>query len=175
MHSPTWLSALLVAVFTAGVPLAVPGADPDTDLAARLQVLEDREAIRELLIEYGRTLDERDFEAFSKLFSSNGGEWNGGMGVARGPAEIREMMENTIGRNTLGINAPNFHIFNNETIEVDGDTATAVSKWSFIVQGDDQRPQWVYLGHYHDKLVRENGIWKFRQRVVTGAIPGADR
>jgi hypothetical protein len=55
---------------------------------------------------------------------------------------------------------------------VDGDRATAVSKWSFIVQGEDNRPQWVYLGHYHDTFIKENGRWKFLLRKVTGAIPG---
>lgn len=141
-------------------------------IEVRLQQLEDREEIRALLIEYGRTLDARDFKSFSELFANNGGEWNGGMGVAKGPVAIRKLMEETIGNNTGGINAPNFHVFNNEVIEVNDDTATAVSKWTFVVQGEDNRPQWVYLGHYNDKLIREKGRWKFLQRKVTGAIPG---
>lgn len=152
----------------------VAGAGPGgrTDVSNRLQRLEDREEIRTLLIKYGRTLDARDFKAFSKLFARDG-EWNGGMGAARGPAAIQKLMEDTIGSNSGGGFGPrNFHLFDNEVIEVHGDRATAHSKWTFVMQGEDNRPQWVYLGHYNDILVREGGRWKFLQRKVTGAIPG---
>ena len=138
----------------------------------RLQQLEDREAIRNLMMEYGRTLDARDFKSFSELFAQDDGEWNGGMGVAKGPAAIRKLMEDTIGKNTGGVKSPNFHIFNNEVITVEGDRATALSKWTFVVQGEDNRPQWVYLGHYHDIFIKQDGRWKFLQRKVTSAIPG---
>ena len=142
------------------------------DMERRLQILEDKEAIRDLMMEYGKTLDARDFKSFSELFAEDGGEWNGGMGIAKGPAAIRKLMEETIGNNTGGVRSPNFHIFNNEIITVSGDRATAVSKWTFVNQGEDNRPQWVYLGHYHDTFIKENGRWKFLQRKVTGAIPG---
>jgi len=39
---------------------------------SRMQQLEDRLAIEHLLTEYGRTLDDRDFAAYSKLFAVNG-------------------------------------------------------------------------------------------------------
>jgi ketosteroid isomerase-like protein len=142
------------------------------DMQRRLQVLEDREEIRALLIEYGRTLDARDFRAFSELFARDGGTWDGGMGVAQGPEAIRKLMEETIGRNTGGVSSPNYHLFDNAVITVDGDQAAAVTKWSFVVQGEDNRPQWVYLGHYHDTFIKEDGRWKFLLRKVTGAIPG---
>lgn len=166
------ISSLLIVVVLTAVPLPLFAVDGASDTEARLQVLEDREAIRELLIDYGRTLDARDFKGFSELFAREVGEWNGGMGVARGPQAIRKLMEETIGKNTGGINSPNFHIFSNVTINVNGDRATAVSQWTFVVQGKDRRPQWVYLGHYHDTLIREEGRWKFLQRKVTSAIPG---
>ena len=137
-------------------------------IETRLQVLEDKEAIRDLLVEYGRTLDARDFKAFSELFARDAGEWNGGMGVARGPEAIRNLMEKTI----TGKPGANFHIFNNEMIDVNGDRATALSKWMFIVQGKDGRPQAVYLGHYNDTLIKEDGRWKFLLRKVTSDIPG---
>ena len=169
------LCMYLFQIFTAVLFTTLPVAGAETGLEARLQVLEDREAIRELLLEYGRTLDDRDFAAFSDLFARDIGEWDGGMGVAKGPAAIQKMMEDTIGKNTGGMASPNYHVFSNEVITVEGDTATAVSKWSFVVQGEDNRPEWVYLGNYHDKLVREDGRWKFLQRRVTGAIPGGNR
>jgi len=166
------INSILVAVVLAVSPLQLFAAGSVSDIESRLRVLEDREAIRTLLVEYGRTLDARDFKGFSELFARGVGEWNGGMGVARGPEAIRKLMEHTIGNNTSGINSPNFHVFSNETINVNGDRATAVSKWAFVVQGNNNRPQWVYLGHYDDTLIREEGQWKYLQRKVTSDIPG---
>ena len=159
---------ILAVVFLAITSFNILAAGNASGIESRLKVLEDKEAIRELLMEYGRSLDARDFKAFSELFARDAGEWNGGMGVARGPAAIRRLMEQTI----TGKPGANFHIFNNAMIDVNGDRATAVSKWTFIVQGKDNRPQAVYLGHYNDTLIREDGRWKFLQRKVTSDIPG---
>lgn len=166
------IKCILVAVVMTTIQLQISAAENADNIESRLQALEDREAIRELLIDYGRTLDARDFKSFSELFAREVGEWNGGMGIARGTEAIRKLMEETIGNNTGGINSPNFHIFSNETIDVKGDRATAISKWVFVVQGDDGRPQWVYLGHYNDTLIREDGRWKFLLRKVSSDIPG---
>ena len=165
------INGILIMVILAAASLNVPAAGTG-DVAARLQLLEDREAIRDLLAAYGSTLDARDFKGFSELFARDVGEWNGGMGVARGPAAIRTLMEKTIGSGGRGTGSHNFHIFSNARIELHGDRATAVSKWAFIVQGDDGKPQLVYLGHYDDKLIRQDGRWKFLQRKVTTDIPG---
>ena len=154
------------------LPDYAAGTGNANDIELRLRRLEDKEEIRALLIEYGRTLDARDFKAFSELFARDAGTWDGGMGVAKGPDAIRKMMEDTIGKNTGGVRSPNFHLFDNEIITVDGGRATAVSKWSFVVQGEDKRPQWVYLGHYHDTFIKQDGHWKFLLRKVTSAIPG---
>ena len=163
---------ILMAVLLLPMKVLAVNSGEVRDMERRLQQLEDREAIRNLMMEYGRSLDARDFKSFSELFAQDGGEWNGGMGVAKGPEAIRKLMEETIGKNTGGVKSPNFHIFNNEIITVAGDRATAVSKWTFVNQGEDNRPQWVYLGHYHDTFIKEDGRWKFLQRKVTGAIPG---
>ena len=52
-------------------------------LAARLQKFEDKEEIQNLLLDYGRHLDNRDFAAYSRLFAKDG-EWVGGFGTAVG-------------------------------------------------------------------------------------------
>ena len=137
----------------------------------RLQVLEDREAIRRLLMHYGRFLDQRDFQSFSLLFAENEGEWIGGMGKARGRKEIRRLMEESIGTNTAEDAPGNFHLFMNDSIDLDGDRAAATTKWLFVVQNTTGRPELFYLGHYEDTLVREAGDWKFLRRVVYSDIP----
>jgi hypothetical protein len=141
-------------------------------LESRLQKLEDREEIRQLLKDYGRFLDQRDFASFSQLFAEKDGEWIGGMGKAKGPLAIRKLMEDSIGKNTEKAGAPNFHLFTNEIIHVNGDQANATTKWIFVVRSQANAPQPLYLGHYEDSLVRENGRWKFLRRTVYADIPG---
>lgn len=144
---------------------------------ARLQRLEDREAIRELIVDYGHMVDTRNWPGFANLFAEDG-EWIGGMGVAKGRATIRKMMEDTIGSSSsgkipAGANGPNLHIFTNEVIKLDGDAATGVTKWMFVVTDAQNHPQPFYLGHYDDKFVRVNGAWKFQSRTAYGDIPQA--
>lgn len=142
-------------------------------LEERLQQLEDREAIRQLLVDYGRCLDQRDFASFSKLFAEKDGEWIGGMGNAKGSQSIRKLMEESIGTNGALKNT-SFHLFSNETINLAGSRATATTKWVFVVKGDANRPQPAFMGHYEDDLVRKNGTWKFLKRAVYADIPTDD-
>jgi hypothetical protein len=168
-------AASVMAIFLIGVALAgntgTAFAAQAKTVESRLQDLEAREEIRQLLKDYGRFLDQRDFASFSKLFAEKEGEWIGGMGKAKGSPAIQKLMEDTIGKNTEGVSMPNFHLFTNEMINVKGNQADATTKWIFVVQGEKGSPQMVYLGHYEDSLVRENGRWKFIKRIVHADIP----
>lgn len=140
----------------------------DASIAARLQRLEDMEEIRALLLDYGRFLDSRDLPAYSRLFAKDG-EWVGGFGSAQGPAGILAFMEKNLG---TGPNRNNsFHILSNFVIDVKGDTATAWSRWAFIVPGTDGKPVISQSGRYDDALVRESGRWRFKRRVASNDIP----
>ena len=146
----------------------------DASLTDRVQVLEDREAIRSLLLDYSRHVDGRNWTAFADLFAEDGGTWDGGMGVARGQQAIIEMMENSIGNQPNvgagGNGMSNLHLNSNEMIDVQGDSATALSKWVFVMTAEDGGPALVVVGHYDDQLVRENGQWKFQLRTVYADI-----
>ena len=73
------LSALLVPLLPAAT-----AAEPALEtLAARVQVLEDRESIRKLILAYGTAHDNRDYRTFANLFAREG-EWVSGMGSAKG-------------------------------------------------------------------------------------------
>jgi hypothetical protein len=141
-----------------------------TDLAARVQRLEDKEEIRTLLLDYGRFLDARNLASYSKLFAKDG-EWVGGFGTVQGPAAIQAFMEKNLG--TGPNKANNYHILSNFEINVQGDTATAWSRWAFVVPGADGKPSIAQGGRYDDVLVRENGHWKFKRRVASSDIPAA--
>src|SRR5580765_4310677 len=101
------------------------------EAADRIQRIEDRAEIEQLLLNYGRHLDARDFKAYGQLFAGEG-VWEGGMGTVQGPAAIQAFMEKAIpGANT----AHNFHLLSNFVIDVQGDTATAWSRWQFVAPG----------------------------------------
>jgi ketosteroid isomerase-like protein len=155
----------------AAVVLALPSlkAQSIASLEARVQRLEDMEEIRIVLTEYGRTLDARDFTAYSHLFAKDG-EWVGGFGTVKGPPAIQAFMEKNVG--TMN-KAHNFHLLTNFVIEVQGDAATAWSHWSFVVPTPDNKPVIAQSGRYDDILIRENGHWKFKRRTASNDIPSA--
>ena len=140
-------------------------------VASRLEALEAREAIRALWAEYGRTLDARDFVAFSKLFARNA-EFGSGPGAAKGPAAIGAFLEKAIGTNYPDSKGKNFHLYFNESIDVKGDHATAISKGGYVMATpDNSKADFLLLAEYRDELVKEDGQWKFLKRVIVGEIP----
>ncbi len=133
-------------------------------LEARLAQLEDRELIWELMMEYRRHLDQRDFAAYSRLFTEDG-EWVGNLGIARGPAEIEALL----GR-TLAVypddSTRSHHLVANPVVRLEGDRATAESTWVYITRDELGRAVLTLLGHYEDMLVRAGGGWKFQRRAA---------
>jgi hypothetical protein len=134
-----------------------------------LRNLEDREAIRRLFMDYGRFLDKRDFASFSNLFAECDGEWIGGMGRAKGAANIRKLMEDAIGTD-LGATY-SCHVFTNEIIDLKGDQANASVQWMFMTPSAEGSPQVLLMGHYEDTLIRDHGRWKFLTRTAYLDIP----
>lgn len=147
------------------VPLAGQSrANDAASLAARLQKFEDKEEIQTLLLDYGRHLDNRDFASYGGLFAKDG-EWVGGLGtIGGGPASIQAFMEKAMG--TGPNRAKNYHLLSNFVIDVKGDTATAWSRWAFVVPGE-KGAVISQAGRYDDTLMRENGRWRFKRRVAS--------
>jgi hypothetical protein len=139
-------------------------------LAAQVQALQSREEIRVVMNDYGRLLDKRDFDGFAGLWASQAEYVSGGT-VTRGPQAIADSLRDIIGRNPLGFGTPNFHVFFNQSIDVQGERATAVSRSEFVVPGQSNRPEAVILASYDDLFIKQNGRWKFLRRVVHGDIP----
>jgi ketosteroid isomerase-like protein len=141
-------------------------------LAARVRELEDQQQIERVIMLYGSTLDARDFHTYASLFASNG-VWSGSMGTFTGPAAIEAAMQKAF-RRAPGSPpaAPNFHLLTNVMIEVSGDRATAVSKWTFV-RAVDNKLGIALAGHYDDTFVRENGRWTFLRRVAPSVLEPA--
>src|SRR5262245_63581684 len=100
---------------------ARPAADA---LASRIQTLEDREAIRALLVAYASTLDNRDFAGFEQLWARDSEFLGGGANTAKGPAAIRDLLRGLLTKNGSPTPGRDFHLVMNQTVDVTGDTAT---------------------------------------------------
>jgi len=155
--------ATVAAVAVGAFAVRGAGGDDLQALAARVRVLEDREAIRALILAYGQAHDHRDYRMYASLFATNG-EWIGGLGSAKGPDAIFALMDKSIGHNPLPEGSGTFHVLTNDQIVIDGDRASATTKWLYITAADDNSPKPTFLGHYDDQFIRENGQWKFLRR-----------
>lgn len=129
-------------------------------LEDRLQLLEDRDAIHQLFIDYGRFLDAGDLDAYASLFAENGEVLLGPMGRATGRHNIRQLMGNILS----GRVGSAFHIISSPAVTLDGDQATSVVMWTVIQRDAEGKPKLTGMGRHVDRLVRENGEWKIAQR-----------
>jgi uncharacterized protein (TIGR02246 family) len=164
---PATVRALVLVLGLAFASVHAIAQSPQDPVGARLRALEDREEIRLLLLDYGRHLDSRDFQAYASLFAADG-VWTGGFGTVKGPAAIQAFMEKNLG--TAPNRANNYHLLSNFVIAVRGDTATAWSRWAFIVP-EANGARVAQAGRYDDTLVRENGRWRFKTRVASNDTP----
>ena len=146
----------------------------ESDLAQRVQELEDEKEVKRVLVEYGEFLDARDYKSYASLFASDG-VWSGGFGTFTGPAAIEAMLEENMGEHPDDyVNKENFHLNTTMVVDVDGNTATARSRYLFFTASPDNRPVVALAGRYVDELVREDGEWKIRTRKSHGVIPYRD-
>jgi hypothetical protein len=164
---------VLIAVALAavcGLPLLASAAGKAAEAGAtRISALEDREAIRLVLRDYGKTLDERRFEDFGRLFAADGEYVSGGQ-TTRGPEAIAAALRQIFSGNSFGLGEPSFHVLFNERIELQGDRATATSQAFFVAPGADGAPRLIMMASYDDRFVRTPDGWRFARRVVSGSM-----
>jgi SnoaL-like domain len=160
-------------VLSTGSFVAVAGqAQPQPSaLAARLQVLEDRDAIRALLVSYASTLDNRDFVGFERLWAKDSEFVGGGGNSAKGPKAIRDLLQGLLGKNAAAGPGRDFHLVMNQTVDVTGDTATGYSRGTWVSTNAENRLQWSIIANYYDQFVREGGGWKFKRHQIGGTPP----
>ncbi|HEV2701930.1 MAG TPA: nuclear transport factor 2 family protein [Steroidobacteraceae bacterium] len=81
------------------------------------------------------------------LFTDDG-EWKGAQGSYRGPKQIRESMEKIFAAAAAGIpKGSNFHLLTNVIIDLQGDRATASSKFIFYKM-NGAKPEAAVAGGY---------------------------
>lgn len=175
MCTPAFRLASIVLIATLLIPFAAADVSDEQFQAVteRLQLLEDKDAIRNLLESYIDFNESRDYRGYSYLFATNG-VLHLRRGDAVGPDAIYKLLEDNFGgplpADSFLRNAS--HVLSNIIIEVDGDTATARSRWALLSPSPaDGSPRVAQSGFYLDKLVRENGEWKFQERTIQTGIP----
>jgi uncharacterized protein (TIGR02246 family) len=141
-------------------------------LRAEVAAAQAQNSIRALMHAYGRLIDARDWDGFAKLWTDDAVYVGGpGSDTLQGGTAIAEFLRKIISANPSGVGEPNFHVFFNEEIQVDGDRAQATSMSTFVTPTPAGAPTMVILARYEDEYVRQGGEWRFKRRVVNGKLP----
>jgi hypothetical protein len=172
------LAAALLGALAAVAPSPVPAADA-ASIERRLQTLQDHLDIEQLLMRYAAAFNTQDAEAYVGTFTPDGSlELRRDVDQAPflGPFKGREALRKqwfpkggVSGGRKFG---PMRHVTTNHEINVQGDFATVraffmevVSNGSNIPPGS--KPPTIHaMGRYEDELVRLEGRWLFKRRVV---------
>jgi len=136
------------------------------DLARRIQVLEDIDAIKKLKARYTGFCDNGyDPEGIASLFTEDA-VWDGGLfGRCEGREAIRKFF-----RDASKLLPFALHYVMNPIIEVNGTTATG-SWYLFQTCTFAEGNQAVWgAARYQEEYVKQNGDWKFKNLKVTSAF-----
>jgi hypothetical protein len=133
---------------------------------------EDRAAIVNLQGRYLFALDFQDAEAYASTFSEDG-VINWARGEIKGRKAIYEFISSEIYDPTGSAEkgkwpAASRHFITNQVIKVEGNTAKAFTYWFQATNNTADRRTMVLglFGHYEDELVRIDGQWYFKKRII---------
>jgi hypothetical protein len=133
---------------------------------------EDRAAIGNLQGRYLFALDFRDAEAYASTFSEDG-VINWARGEIKGRKAIHDFLSSGIYDPTKTAEegkwpAASRHFVTNQVIKVEGNKAKAVTYWFQATNNTADRRTMVLglFGHYEDELVKIDGQWFFKKRVI---------
>jgi uncharacterized protein (TIGR02246 family) len=125
-------------------------------------VLEEKDAIREVMAEYCFRLDNDRFADMAALFTEDG-TWDTAFGKGTGRAGIESLVRGM--RQSATPRPRAIHHVTNIVITVDGSSAKSFSNW-VVVQNGAQGPMIGSAGSYTDDLVKQDGRWLFRYRKI---------
>ena len=141
------------------------------DAAATLTTLLDRAQIEDMLVDYYGQLGagRHDFGAFyveDGVLNVNGLVAQGRQGIEDLYKKVTEGSPRRPGTFRM--------LLTNPKIVVNGDTATADVIWTGVnSESVTAPPQFIEQGREHDELVKRDGRWYFKRRVITsdGGLP----
>jgi hypothetical protein len=122
--------------------------------------------IRRTLALYSHRHDSRDADGYAALFATDG-RFAGANATHTGRSAIKTFISELY-RNQPA-NRRTKHLCGNSVIDIDGDGATAITDFVAYERLADGPWQVHTIGQYHDRLVLEEGSWRFAERrVITG-------
>jgi hypothetical protein len=136
------------------------------DLEARIQALEDVEAIKRLKYRYWRCLDQKRWDELAECFTADATvDYGGGQYRFQGREAIMRFLRESLGveRGTVGI-----HHGHHPEIELTGPT-TGRGTWAlcnYLI--NDAQKRGVRIGaYYHDEYVKSAAGWQLRHTGYT--------
>jgi ketosteroid isomerase-like protein len=128
----------------------------------QLAVLQDKQAITDVVHRYGYALDGRDWALLRTCFTPDVVGHYGG-----DPLEGYEAIE-TLCRDTLEPMSVSQHLIGNVLVTVDGDGATSQCYLhaQHVLPDTPGGDQFIFAGRYLDKLVRTSGGWRIAERTL---------
>lgn len=127
-------------------------------------ILEDKEAIRDLLSAYCQCMDNGRWREMAELFAEDG-DWNGTIGRAAIAAKVAAVVP------APEVGPRRIHFLSNVIVRVSGVAAEATSNW-LVIRASDAGPVVGAAGTYRDDLVKREGRWLIRRRRITHDIDG---
>ncbi len=126
------------------------------DVLLRLDRLESREAIRQLVSRYGVLIDARDLDGLTDLFVDDARVTR----TERGRVAMRALLESLCRQFTTSI-----HFVGNQTVDwIDADHAEGVV---YCRAEHEVGDQWIVMAiQYWDRYERRDGAWLFTGRKV---------
>ena len=155
------------------------------DIESRLRTIEDRNEIHDLIMRYTLGLDTADPDLYASVFTEDAHLNVAGLDFY-GHKPIKEMLVGIRAKQPLGrVPDPHGYIFGavrhvctNLMMDIKGDTAKVESYCVEIAssgrnekgQGLPQRI--INVCRYQDDLVRQNGKWLIKKRLIIGDLYG---
>ena len=129
-------------------------------LEDRIQALEDREAIKDLIYQYAYAVQQGKIEVFLTLFTDDAVLEYGAMGFYEGTAGLERFFRDVCLSPVLTFACPLLH---NHLIKPDGEKASGIC--TLEIRAVYHGESYVAAGRYEDEYVKKDGTWKFKRRA----------
>ena len=132
-------------------------------LHERVRILEDREAIRDLKVQYAHALDSYDIEAFLDLFDEDA-IWQGNDNTYQGKEALRKIVSDSFDIMPFYV-----HMYVSPIINILSETEAKGTWYMFepetLVVNGEEKAVWV-CARYDETYEKIDGTWKFKTVTV---------
>ena len=132
-------------------------------------IVEEKEAIRDVLSAYCFYVDDGKFDEWADLFSQDAVFDAGPQGKMQGRTAIKDFIAKAVP--TQGEGPARKHCTMNSMIQVNG-TEAKVDSYIIVVREADQGIMTSLAGRYEDLLVKQGETWRFKVRKIHFDIAG---